>query len=277
MTDGTDLLTPRPFRVATVTQELKDTVTLHVEPGDGAGAIACGPGQFNMLYAFGAGEAPISLSGVDDDGRLMHTIRAVGGVTRRLVALREGEPLGVRGPFGRGWDLAGCEGADVVIVAGGLGLAPLRPVITTLLEHRARFGRVVILYGTRLPETILYRSNLERWRGRFDVNVDVTVDLATRGWYGDVGFVTRLIERASFDADETVAFVCGPEIMMRLAARQLIDEGVDSTRIFLSLERNMKCAVGLCGHCQFGAEFVCKDGPTFSLSRVWPLMEVAEL
>ncbi len=277
MTEGPDPLLPRPFRVATVTPELRDTVTLHVEPDDGEGTIACGPGQFNMLYAFGAGEAPISLSGVDEDGRLMHTIRAVGGVTRRLVALQEGEPVGIRGPFGQGWDLAGCEGADVVVVAGGLGLAPLRPVITTLLEHRARFGRVVILYGTRQPESILYRGDLERWRGRFDVNVDVTVDLATRGWYGDVGFVTRLIERASFDADETVAFVCGPEIMMRLAARELIDEGVDSTRIFLSLERNMKCAVGLCGHCQFGAEFVCKDGPTFSLSRVWPLMEVAEL
>lgn len=272
-----DPLTPRTFRIAEVTREAIDCVTLHVEPDDPADAAECRPGQFNMLYALGAGEVPISLSGRDAAHRLMHTVRAVGGVTRRLAALGPGSRLGLRGPFGVPWDVERHEGADLVIVAGGLGIAPLRPLIADVLEKRERFGRVAVLYGTRQPASILFRDDLRRWRGRFDLTVEVTVDMASREWRGDVGVVTRLIERADFEPDETVAFVCGPEMMMRFAARELIDEGVRPKQVFVSLERNMRCATGLCGHCQYGPEFICRDGPVLSFDRVAPLIEVPEL
>lgn len=270
-------LTPRPYRVVEVTPEMDDCVTLHVEPEHAADAVDCRAGQFNMLYAFGAGEVPISLSGRDPEHRLMHTVRAVGGVTRRLAALRPGTRIGLRGPFGDAWNVQRYAGADLVIVAGGLGIAPLRPLIMDVLHHREQFGRVAVLYGTRRPEAILFRGDLQQWRGRFDLTVEVTVDMASRDWRGDVGVVTRLIERASFEPDEAAAYVCGPEIMMRFAARSLLDEGVAPERVLVSLERNMRCAVGLCGHCQFGAAFVCRDGPVLSFDRVEPLLELPEL
>lgn len=277
MNAAVDALTPRPFRVARVTPELPDCVTLHVEPDDPSDAAACSAGQFNMLYVPGVGEVPISLSGHDEDGRLMHTIRAVGSVTNRLVAMRPGSRLGLRGPFGDAWNVESYDGEDLLIVAGGLGIAPLRPLVTQVLRQRERFGRVAILYGTRHPSSILFREDLQRWRGRFDLTVEVTVDMSDRKWRGEVGVVTRLIERAAFEPDETVAFVCGPETMMRFAARELVDEGVAPAHVLVSLERNMRCAVGLCGHCQYGPEFICRDGPILSFDRVEPLLEVPEL
>jgi NAD(P)H-flavin reductase len=277
LTEQHDPLTPRSYRVAQVTPELPDCVTLHLEPDDPADTAVCSAGQFNMLYALGVGEVPISLSGRDEKNRLMHTIRAVGSVTNRLAALRPGSRLGLRGPFGDAWNVESYDGEDLLIVAGGLGIAPLRPLVAEVLRQRERFGRVAILYGARHPTSILFREDLQRWRGRFDLTVEVTVDMSNHKWRGEVGVVTRLIERAAFEPDETVAFVCGPETMMRFAARELIDEGVAPAHVLVSLERNMRCAVGLCGHCQYGAEFICRDGPILSFDRVAPLLEVPEL
>lgn len=269
---------PAPWRIERVRRELSDTFTLELRPTAAAGELPFRPGQFNMLYAFGLGEVPISISGdAEADGPLVHTIRAVGPVTEAMRALTPGAVLGVRGPFGSHWPMAEAEGCDLVIVAGGVGLAPLRPAIYHALRHRRRYGRVCIFYGARTPEDILYKAELKRWRGEFDLLVDVTVDRATRDWAGRVGVVPRLVEGGGYDPQHTVALLCGPEIMMRYTARALVARGVTTDRIYVSMERNMKCAVGLCGHCQFGPHFVCRDGPVFRLDGIEALMAVDEL
>jgi NAD(P)H-flavin reductase len=168
-------------------------------------------------------------------------------------------------------------GSDVLLVAGGIGLAPLRPAIRAILSSREKYGKVVLLYGSRSPADLLYQREVERWRSRFDVDVSVTVDHAMGGWRGNVGFVTSLIGRALFDASQTVAMMCGPEVMMRFTAMELMNRGVESDQIYISMERNMKCAVGFCGHCQFGPEFICKDGPVFPYNRVQPWLAKGEI
>jgi NAD(P)H-flavin reductase len=269
---------PVLYEVLDRAQETHDTWTLWLAPYDGSAAIEpFAPGQFAMLYAFGAGEAPISISAVEDGGVVVHTIRAVGAVTRALCASEPGSTIGVRGPFGTAWPLAVAEGGDVVLVAGGIGLAPLRPVVRAVLAGRERFGDVTILYGGRAPRELLYVSEVEHWRGRFDVDVEVIVDAADGGWRGQVGVVTRLIPRAVFDPDRTVAMMCGPEVMMRFAAAALNDSGLADDRVWLSLERSMACGVGHCGHCQLGPLFICKDGPVLRRDAVESLMRVAEL
>ena len=231
-----------------------------------------------MLYAFGIGEAPISVSGdLDAGGSLVHTIRAVGAVTSALCRSVLGQDVGVRGPFGRPWPLKEAEGADVVVVAGGIGLAPLRPVIYHLLANRERYGNVVVLYGGRSPIDLLYPEELELWRSRFDVQVEVTVDGAPPGWRGPVGVVTKLVPRADFDAARAIALICGPEVMMRFTAATLEGLGLSKQRIYVSMERSMHCAIGLCGHCQLQHLFVCKDGPVFPLDAIEPLLRVREL
>jgi NAD(P)H-flavin reductase len=268
---------PRPFRVRRVTRELADTFTLTLEPAEGD-ALAFAPGQFNMLYAFGVGEVAISISGdATQEGPLLHTIRGVGAVSRALCAVRPGEALGVRGPYGAGWPVTAAEGSDVIVIAGGVGLAPLRPAIYHLIAHRERYGRVVVLCGARTPRDVLFARELERWRGRFDLEVLVTVDSASPQWRGAVGVVTTLIPRAGFDPAQSVALVCGPEVMMRFAAAELLKRGVPADALFLSMERNMKCAVGFCGHCQLGPTFVCKDGPVYRYRDLAPLLRIREL
>ncbi|KAA5605551.1 Ni/Fe hydrogenase subunit gamma [Roseospira marina] len=276
LTEG-DPWRPRPFRIDRWRRDLSDTFTVDLVPLDGP-PLTFAPGQFNMLYVHGAGEVPISISGdPDQPERLVHTTRAVGQVTNAMKALRVGDTLGVRGPFGTPWPVEAAFGHDVVIVAGGIGLAPLRPLIHAVLARRERFGTVVLLYGARTPEDILYRAAVTAWRGRFDMSVHVTVDRATGRWSGPIGMVTKLIARGGFDARDTMAYVCGPEVMMRHAAQALIDKGVAAERLFLSMERNMKCAIGLCGHCQWGADFVCKDGPVFRYDRVAARLAQAEV
>jgi len=268
---------PRPFVIRQVARETKDTFSLGFAPV-GGGNLRFGPGQFNMLYVFGVGEVPISISG--DPARpevLVHTIRAVGAVTRALQKLRRGDVVGVRGPFGSAWPVEQAHGHDVVIAAGGIGLAPLRPALYDLLRHRGQYGRVVLLYGARTPDDLLYRRELREWRSRFDVEVEVTVDRATIDWQGAVGVVTKLIGRSPFDPGSTMAFVCGPEVMIRFTIMALQQRGVDDPSIFLSMERNMKCGVGLCGHCQFGPFFICKDGPVFRYDQVRPLFGLREV
>jgi NAD(P)H-flavin reductase len=231
-----------------------------------------------MLTVFGVGEVPISISGSPQSPKaLTHTTREVGSVTRAMRRLKPGDLLGVRGPFGSRWPVEQAAGDDVVIVAGGIGLAPLRPALCQLLSQREKYGKLVLLYGTRSPTDILFRRDLEKWRSRFDLEVHVTVDRAMGNWRGNVGVVTTLIPKASFDPSSTVAMVCGPEVMMRHTVRELQRRGVRPENTYLSLERNMKCAIGLCGHCQFGPLFLCKDGPVFGFDRIQGLLGRREL
>ncbi len=268
---------PRVGRVARRRRDGPDVWTLEIEP-DGMAPTAFAPGQFNMLTAFGVGEVPVSMSGdPTEPGRLVHTIRAVGAVSRALTGLAPKQPIGWRGPFGAGWPTEEMTGADIVIIAGGLGLAPLRPALYRFLADRGRYGQIVLLYGTRSPGDILFRRELESWRRRLDIDVEVTVDHAVGGWHGHVGVVTTLIPRAAFDPLHAVALVCGPEIMMRFAIAALRDAGLSDEGIYLSMERNMKCAVGFCGHCQFGPVLICRDGPVFRYDRVKALLATKEI
>jgi NAD(P)H-flavin reductase len=277
ITSVADPMVPTRARVLRRRRELADTWTLEIEPED-SGVLRFGPGQFNMLYALGIGEVAISVSGDPAaPDHLIHTIRDVGKVSHALTRLRPGASLGVRGPFGSLWPVEAAAGQDVVVIAGGLGLAPLRPAIYRLLAERERFGEIALLYGTRSPAEILYPGELERWRRRLDVQLEVTVDHAGEDWRGHIGVVTHLIPRASFDPAQTVAFLCGPEIMMRFAALALRDAGVPDPAIHLSMERNMKCALGHCGRCQFGPMLVCRDGPVVSYDRIARLLQVKEL
>ena len=280
-------MAPAPYRVLRVSRDTHDTVTAELElraknrEGDRrtpAAGPAFAPGQFNMLYLFGLGEVPISISGDPaNTGTLMHTVRAVGAVTRALCALRRGAIVGVRGPYGSAWPVDEAAGRDVVVMAGGIGLAPLRPAIHRLLAHRDRYGKVVLLYGARTPGDLLFTRQLAHWRSRFDAQIEVTVDAAPPGkWLGHVGVAGTLLPRAEFDAARAVALVCGPEVMMRFAIGDLRQRGLMPEQIYLSMERNMRCAIGLCGHCQFGPAFVCKDGPVFRYDRIAPFLGVRE-
>ena len=268
-------MTPEPFRLVRSTRELRDTWTLELEPVKGD-RLDFAPGQFNMLYAFGIGEVPISVSG-KPGGPLVHTVRAVGAVSEALCAAQVGDVLGVRGPFGNVWPVEAAAGSDIVIVAGGIGLAPLRPAVLQVLAARGEYGDVALLYGSRTPADLLYTAELQSLRARFDLQVDVTVDTAEGGWLGKVGVVPKLIGSTRFDPASTTAFVCGPEIMMHFAARGLLERGVPPGRIFVSMERNMRCGLGHCGHCQLGPTLICRDGPVYRYDEMADLMGVREL
>jgi len=273
-TDNKDLHTiepmqSRPFVIRRCSKDTYDTFSLELEPKHGPKQFVFEPGQFNMLNVFGVGEVPISISGdPTDNKRLIHTTRAVGTVTSAMKNLKKGDLIGVRGPYGTAWPVKEAKEHDVIIIAGGIGLAPLRPVIHYVLRNRSQYGRVVLLYGARTPDEILYVKDLEQWRSRFDLETILTVDRATGSWHGNVGVVTTLIPRSPFDPMHALAMVCGPEIMMRFTVLELEKRGVEDDKIFVSMERNMKCGVGLCGHCQMGSSFVCKDGPVYRYSDI---------
>jgi NAD(P)H-flavin reductase len=269
-------MVPRPARVEALRRETRDTVTMDLRLLDGDG-LAFAPGQFTMLQAFGVGEVPISISG--DPARrdlLTHTVRDVGGVTSSLCRAEPGDLLGVRGAFGRGWGVEDGRGGDVVVVAGGIGLAPLRPVLLAVLADRAAYDRVSLLYGARSPAEMLFTDELGAWADA-GIDVHVVVDRADRSWTGRVGVVTELLPDAGFDPDRTLAVVCGPELMMRYVAEALTERGVAPGRVRVSVERNMRCGIGLCGHCQLRGHLVCVDGPVFELDRIGPLLTVREL
>jgi NAD(P)H-flavin reductase len=273
-----DAMMPRVVRVARRRRDLPDTWTLDLVAVDEAPLPRYTPGQFTMLYVFGVGEIPVSVSGDASDGaQLVQTIRAVGKVSEALTKISVGDTLGLRGPFGTAWPVADGYGRDVIVVAGGLGLAPLRPALYQLQAERRRFGKLVLLYGTRRPEDILFRRQLADWRRRLDMAIEVTVDHAGTDWRGHVGVVTKLIPRLGVDARKSMALVCGPEVMMRFAASALHEFGLPEQAIHLSLERNMKCAVGLCGHCQFAGSFICKDGAVMRYDKVRRLLALKEI
>ena len=231
------------------------------------------PGQFNMVYAPGVGEVAISISSDPDDDLLEHTIRIVGRTTRVIEGLEVGDVLGLRGPYGRGWPLQEARWKDVLVVTGGLGCAPVTGAIEYMMRRRASYGRITILHGVKKPADMIYSERFKQWRREPDTQVLLTSDQPDRRWRDRTGVVTELFEEVDFDPGRTVAFMCGPEVMMRYAVRILGERGMPRNRIYVSIERNMKCAVGLCGHCQLGPEFVCKDGPIFAYDRIARFME----
>lgn len=268
----------RQFRISRKKKETHDTFSIELEPPDDVNGVNFIPGQFNMLYVYGVGEVPISISGNPEKNNILtHTIRVVGTVTEAINRLKTGDYLGIRGPYGIGWPVDSAVGNDVVIVTGGIGLAPLRPAIIHLLANRQDYGKISLMYGARTPEDILYVKNLEKWGGRFDIETSITVDRAVGDWCGNVGVVTTLIGRSAFDPHHCIAMVCGPEIMMRFTILELIKNDIDEKNIFVSMERNMKCGIGLCGHCQIGPTFVCKDGPVYCYEDIRNLFQRREM
>jgi NAD(P)H-flavin reductase len=271
------VLVPTPWRVLAAREEARHVVTLELAPLSGD-VPACRPGQFDMLYAFGAGEVPISISGdCADPTKIVHTIRNVGLATAALTRLEEGATIGLRGPFGTTWPLASANGRDVLVVGGGLGIVPLRALLYELARDRGRYRRIQVVYGARTPEDILFGAELARWHEESDLHVEVTVDMAEHDWKGHVGTVSPLVERADFEPANTSAFVCGPEVMMRIVVDDLVRRGVPPRHAHLSMERNMKCAVGLCGHCQWGTDFICREGPVTDWERAAPRLAIRQL
>jgi NAD(P)H-flavin reductase len=270
---------PQIAVIRDIKPETPGVVTYALEfPDRGAAAAYCfQPGQFNMLYLPGIGEAAISISSdPEEQGVLLHTVRAAGNVTQALARKQAGDRLALRGPFGSNWPMAACRGQDVVIACGGIGLAPLRPAIYHIIRHRANFGRVFLLYGARTPQDLLYTREYGAWRSA-GIEVKITVDVGDDTWQDNIGVVPVLFYRLRLDARRTRVLTCGPEIMMRFVIFEALARRIAPGRIHLSIERNMNCAVGLCGHCQFGPVFVCKDGPVFTYERLQPYLPVEDL
>lgn len=263
-----------------ITSEVSGVATYQLALTDAAAAQSYRfePGQFNMLYLPGAGESAISMSGDPAACETLgHTIRLAGNVTRGIAALKTGDTLGLRGPFGTSWPREACRGKNVILVAGGIGLPPLRPLIYQLLAQRQEYGSLHLLYGARTPEMRVYTREYDRWRAG-GLEIRETVDRSSPGWRGNVGVVPQLLERLTgFDPAQTILLICGPDLMMRFTARAALQRGMTGEQIWVSTERNMQCAVGLCGHCQLGPEFICKDGPVFRYDQISPYLKVEGL
>ncbi len=270
------MLMPEPCTVESIERLTQDVFTVTLIDAQGKSQRPFMPGQFNMLYHFGFGEVAISISGDPEKQEgLKHTIRAVGNITEAFQKMKPGDSIGVRGPFGSHWPIEHPEG-DVLVIAGGLGIAPLRPTLLLLDRHRERYNRVALLYGSRSPSDLLFLNDIEAFKKR-GMHVGITVDKGSDGWRGNVGVVTGLIANQLLRPEKTLVHVCGPEIMMRFAVQELLRYPIDNSKLFLSLERNMQCAVGFCGHCQFGPHFVCKDGPVFPYTKLKHWLNIHEL
>jgi NAD(P)H-flavin reductase len=274
----TDPWLPLIYRVSEVEHENRDITTLVLVPDEEEAIEPLQPGQFSMLYAFGVGEIPISVSSVlRKPPQIIHTVQNVGEVSRTIFEAKEGDIFGVRGPFGPPWPTEMAKGKDVIIMAGGLGIAPLRPLIEQLIRERGEYKNINVLYGTRNTKTILFYTDIISWQADPHINFQITVDYAYQSWRGHVGVVTSLVEKADFDPENTIAFVCGPEVMMRFSAQELCKQGIAEEAIYLSMERNMKCGFGHCGHCQYGPYFVCKDGPVFQYPQIKHYLKLKEI
>ncbi|WP_396878755.1 FAD/NAD(P)-binding protein [Mycobacterium sp. SMC-2] len=271
-------MAPNPYRVSSRVVESPDSATLCLEPL-GKVLRTPQPGEFMMLYAFGIGEAAISISGdpTVTDGSITHTIRAVGAVSRALHDAQPGAVIGVRGPFGTTWGLEEAAGRDLVMVAGGVGLCPLRPAVLGALAGRSRYGKLTLIAGARSREDFVFAAQLQEWSADPQIELHLTVDVPVHGWRGEVGLVTEPLKRLALNPDRTTAFLCGPEPMLRFAAEALLAKGMAATDIRVSLERNMQCGIGTCGHCQLGPLLVCRDGPVVGYDVAGPLLAVKEL
>ena len=257
--------------------ETPDTITYGFKLNDGRGPADFKPGQFNMLYVYGAGEVPISVASSKGEGLLKHTIRSVGRVTSVIPKIKVGEPIGLRGPYGSCWPTEKAYGKQLVLIAGGLGLAPLRPVVLDSLRETKMFREIKILYGAKTPQDLLFRPEYIGWRREMGAEFLVTVDKGDERWSGNIGVVTALLNKIDILPDETIAFVCGPEMMMKFSITELLKKHVAEESIYVSLERNMQCGIASCGHCQMGPFFVCEDGPVFSFARVKKFFARGEL
>lgn len=270
------MLIPELYQIKTITHHTADVFTLTLAATAESKDRSFLPGQFNMLYHFSFGEVAISLSGdPSQHHELVHTIRAVGCVTKRMQELKAGEEIGVRGPFGSSWPLLKKD-CDVLVIAGGIGLAPLRPVLFELAAHKNQYRDITLLYGARCPQEIIYHQDLEKWQKQ-GIKIETTVDYADVGWLGQVGVVTSLIQKNIKAPKNMLVFICGPEIMIKFAVHALLAAQVEESFIFMSLERNMQCAVGFCGRCQYGPYFLCKDGPVFSYAQLQHWLMIKEL
>ncbi len=273
-----DLWLPIMYTIVAKKKENEGLFTFEMEPSTDKSIAPLKPGQFNMLYVFGIGEIPISVSSlIVKHPRIVHTIQDVGAVSKAICELNIGDQIGVRGPFGSSWENDPAQGKDIIIMAGGVGFAPLRPLIEAIVKDRGSYGNVNVLYGTRSPDNIIFHQDVISLHSNTSVNFLVTVDHSFSNWYGNVGVVTSLMDMAKFDPEKTIAYVCGPEIMMRFGIKSLISNGIAESNIYLSMERNMKCAIGHCGHCQYGPLFVCKDGPVFRYTDLKSYLNIREL
>jgi NAD(P)H-flavin reductase len=271
-------MSPVPYRVQSRFPENRDSATLRLQPVREP-LLAPQPGEFMMMYAFGIGEIAVSVSGVPtaDDVTITHTIRSVGAVSRALHDALPGTVIGMRGPFGTSWGMADAVGRDLVIVAGGVGLAPLRPVVLEALSKRDRYRTVTLIVGARSREGFLFGEELRGWMSDESIVVHQTVDVPVQGWPGEVGFVTEPLRTMPLQPERTTAFLCGPEPMMRNGAEELLRKGMAHKDIRVSIERNMQCGIGWCGHCQLGPLLLCRDGPVVGYDIAEPLLQVKEL
>lgn len=275
-TVGNPLANPYLIQAATIVEKVReaediDTYRLRFVDEQVRRTYRFAAGQFNMVYLFGVGEVAISIVSDPDEPQVLdHTIRVVGRVTKSIARLQPGDQLGIRGPFGQGWPLDEAQGKDVVIVTGGLGCAPVVGAIEYIFRRRTQYGSVTILHGVKTPHDLLYRERFDAWRRHPDTHVLLTSDQPDKTWHYHVGVVTELFEQVRVDPARTIVLMCGPEIMMRLGVPILMQRGIPATAIYVSLERHMECGIGLCGHCQMGPYFLCKDGPVMRYDRVAP-------
>ena len=277
-TESVSPMLPQPYRVCDISEEIPGCLTLKLIPENEKHYQDWQPGQFFMIYVFGHGEVPISISGdPEKSGQLAFTVMSVGSITQAICRLKPGDAVGLRGPFGSAWPLNKLKGQNIILMAGGLGLAPLRPALYHLLGNNQAYGNIRLMYGTRQPDSIVFADELARWSDHQALDVSITVDNAGRDWSGKVGVITDLLKEISINGSNTSALICGPEVMMRFSAYALLDLGIAMDKIFVSMERNMKCALKMCGRCQYGPYFICHDGPVFSFDQVRELFRIREL
>ncbi len=266
---------PKTAKITQHTQESRTIFTLETQFTKDTPHDSFYPGQFNMLYLYGIGEVAISIaSDPAHKTHLKHTIRAVGRVTRALQNLREGDEIGIRGPYGNGWPLSDIQGKNLIIVTGGLGCAPTVSMINYILARREQYGEITILQGVKHSEDLIFRKQYALWQASPNTSVHIAADVAGPKWPWAVGYVTDMIQSLHLHPEETIALMCGPEMMMHAAVKALTMKGLPETAIYLSMERNMACGIGLCGHCQYGGLFVCKDGPIFAYPKIKALFSV---
>ncbi|MGA3176879.1 MAG: FAD/NAD(P)-binding protein [Candidatus Acidiferrum sp.] len=271
-----DTFLPDIARLVDVRDETPDTktFTLHFRDLKNGRDFHFLPGQFLELSVFGYGEAPFCIaSSPTRPPTLETTVRRTGQLTDALHRLGNGEEVGIRGPFGNGFDVEAARGKDLLFVAGGIGLPPLRSLIWNVLDERSRFGKVTILYGARTPTDLVYKQELKEWGERSDVELHVTVDAAQPGWTGKVGVVPSLFKKVTLHPDSTLAYVCGPPIMIRIAVQDLLALGFKEEAVISTLERMMQCGIGKCNHCAIGHRYVCRDGPVFNYGQIRELVE----
>jgi sulfhydrogenase subunit gamma (sulfur reductase) len=260
---------PHTPHVAVIDQRTQEapnifSLRLQYEDTDVQEAFAFDPGQFNMVTLFGVGEIPISIVNDPIDSHFFdHTIRVVGRVSEGMSKLQPGDRVGIRGPFGRGWPLERIKGKDVLLITGGLGCAPLVSVIRYLLRRREDYGHIHILQGVKHANDLIWRDQYEAWATMRDVNILLAADVVSKGWTGQQGMVTELIDQLSLRPQRTIVMLCGPELMMLAAIANLREKSIQDGNIWFSMERNMQCGIGQCGHCQIGPKYVCQDGPVF--------------